>query len=164
MSFGREKMENKCPICEYKLVPPIGPPNSTTLLVGEFPGDEEIKKGIPWIGEAGKILKAELQKAGISYTTCRATNLWMHRVNDFCDINVHIDKLMHEMKGRKYMLLMGSDLAKLFFNASVSDLTGTIQTLNGVKTVVCYNPAIALHSTIGEVRLAIRRFAELRRE
>jgi pentatricopeptide repeat protein len=28
---------------------------------------------------------------------------------------------------------------------------------------VCYNPAIAMHSSVGEVRLAVGRFAEMRR-
>jgi DNA polymerase len=156
-------MNEYCPICNYKMVPAVGPPKSDTLLIGEFPGEEEIKEGRPWAGEGGKILRAELAKAGIAYVNCRATNLWLHRMNDGCDMAFHIDALMKEVEGRKYILLMGSELSKLFLEKPVSDLSGTVTKFGGVKTVVCYNPAIAMHSSVGEVRLAIRRFAELRR-
>ena len=156
-------MNDHCPICNYKMVYPVGSPKSDTLLIGEFPGDEEIKEGRPWVGEAGKILRAELTRAGIAYVNCRATNLWLHRTNDGCDISFHVDALMKEVEGKKYILLMGSELCKMFLDKGVSDLSGTITKFGGAKTVVCYNPAIAIHSSVGEVRLAIQRFAAMRR-
>src|SRR5215216_2174808 len=42
-----------------------GDPHARVMLVGEQPGDEEDKKGLPFVGPAGKLLNRALEAAGV---------------------------------------------------------------------------------------------------
>ena len=42
------------------------PDSAKAILIGEAPGDNEDKSGIPFVGRAGKLLNEFLEKAGIS--------------------------------------------------------------------------------------------------
>ncbi len=42
------------------------PKSAKAILIGEAPGDNEDKTGIPFVGRAGKLLNEFLEKAGIS--------------------------------------------------------------------------------------------------
>ena len=41
-----------------------GDPHARVMLVGEQPGDEEDKKGLPFVGPAGRLLDRALEAAG----------------------------------------------------------------------------------------------------
>jgi len=43
-----------------------GPDDAEIMLVGEAPGGDEIKKGRPFTGQAGKLLDASLESAGMN--------------------------------------------------------------------------------------------------
>jgi len=139
------------------------------LLLGPFPGPDEQTKGYPWVGKAGDVLKAELGRNGLSYTTCRATNLWQHRENDTCDFEWHKDMVFKEMMGRKAILLMGALTCDILLGKKVSDVTGLTVTSSYIPlttlVMASVNPADALAGgALGEVRLAIKKFAEAVRE
>src|SRR5881397_1302301 len=42
-----------------------GDPHARVMLVGEQPGDEEDKKGLPFVGPAGRLLDKALTEAGV---------------------------------------------------------------------------------------------------
>jgi uracil-DNA glycosylase len=42
-----------------------GDPHARVMLVGEQPGDEEDKKGLPFVGPAGRLLDQALEAAGV---------------------------------------------------------------------------------------------------
>src|SRR6185369_10973131 len=42
-----------------------GDPHARVMLVGEQPGDEEDKKGLPFVGPAGRLLDKALAEAGV---------------------------------------------------------------------------------------------------
>jgi uracil-DNA glycosylase len=42
-----------------------GDPHARVMLVGEQPGDEEDKKGLPFVGPAGRLLDRALEAAGV---------------------------------------------------------------------------------------------------
>ncbi len=56
-------------------VPSVGPKNAKIAIVGESPGDEEVKQGVPFVGAAGKLLDGMLEEAGIKRSECYITNL-----------------------------------------------------------------------------------------
>ncbi len=155
-----------CPHCLSKLVMPSGHPKAPYLFVGEFPGREEINKGIPFIGEAGLILLKEMQRVGIDQRQCRFTNLWLHapskdqRCIDFC-----YDALEKEMEGRKGLIFMGSELSKLYLNDSVIDWAGLDITRHSLIEIpdftgwmmIMPNPALAMHQAHGEIRLSLEK-------
>lgn len=45
-----------------RIVPPRGPEDSPFVIVGEAPGKEEIKKGMPFIGPSGQVLSEALKQ------------------------------------------------------------------------------------------------------
>ncbi len=53
----------------------IGPPDAKIVLIGEAPGIEEERAGIPFVGAAGGMLKQMLSHAGINYSQCYVTNI-----------------------------------------------------------------------------------------
>ena len=56
-----------CPLCEGRIqtVPGTGSLNARLMIIGEGPGAEEDKQGIPFIGAAGKLLDDMLDSMGI---------------------------------------------------------------------------------------------------
>src|SRR5258708_12074955 len=55
-----------------------GDPHGRVMLVGEQPGDEEDKKGLPFVGPAGKLLDRALEAAGIEREPLYVTNAVKH--------------------------------------------------------------------------------------
>jgi uracil-DNA glycosylase family protein len=55
-----------------------GPPSAWLMLVGEQPGDREDREGKPFVGPAGRVLDAALERAGIERGEAYLTNVVKH--------------------------------------------------------------------------------------
>lgn len=55
-----------------------GPPDARYLFVGEQPGDQEDRKGVPFVGPAGRILDRAMEEAGIDRDEVYVTNAVKH--------------------------------------------------------------------------------------
>ena len=55
-----------------------GDPHATVMLVGEQPGDAEDKKGLPFVGPAGRLLDRALEAAGVDREHIYVTNAVKH--------------------------------------------------------------------------------------
>ena len=55
-----------------------GDPHARVMLVGEQPGDEEDKKGLPFVGPAGRLLDRALDAAGVDRGHVYITNAVKH--------------------------------------------------------------------------------------
>jgi uracil-DNA glycosylase len=55
-----------------------GDPHARVMLVGEQPGDEEDRKGLPFVGPAGRLLDRALEAAGIEREHLYVTNAVKH--------------------------------------------------------------------------------------
>lgn len=64
---------------EPNRVPAVGPENARIMLIGEAPGETEVKKGEPFTGLAGRALNDMLAEAGIARDACYVTNLVKYR-------------------------------------------------------------------------------------
>ena len=53
----------------------VGPPDAKIVLVGEAPGKNEDRTGIPFSGAAGSLLKQMLSHSGIRFGDCYVTNI-----------------------------------------------------------------------------------------
>ena len=53
---------------------------SKVALIGEAPGGEEVKAGVPFVGQAGRILTGELEKAGLRREELYITNAIKYRL------------------------------------------------------------------------------------
>ncbi len=151
-------------------MPPEGPINADILLVADAPTQFDIKEGALWTGPGGEILRVELRRAGINYHSCRVTNLWQHVKNTDCSIDVHIDTALAEMANRRAILLMGADAVSYFTGENVSDVSGLrVDASVFAKEMLpksvgivyaLFNPAIAIHDKLGEIRFGMGRFGE----
>lgn len=162
----------ECPICGKRIVPASGRIDSEILLAGEFPGAEEMMRGVPFVGETGKVLEYELFLVGINMRECRLTNLWQHYKPASKKVETYqscydqfVMELIKEMRGRK-VLLMGSENANTFLPMKISACAGLlVESALFPKDVqfvqMCVNPAVAINAggTVGELRLAIQKFA-----
>lgn len=160
----------ECPICKTdKVVLPVGNENSPVLIIGEFPGNEEVEKGIPMVGPMGRVLRQELSVLGVDIKQTRRTNIWIHPPNKNKDCLDHgIQLAIKEAKGKKAILLLGSDVVKTFLSMSVMDVAGIIMKSPyfSCPVVSCPNPAIVFQKGkgIGEVRLSLKKFANFLNE
>jgi uracil-DNA glycosylase len=55
-----------------------GSPHARVMMVGEQPGDEEDKKGLPFVGPAGRLLDRALEAAGVARDDIYVTNAVKH--------------------------------------------------------------------------------------
>src|SRR3990167_8797408 len=112
-----------CPLCDKRLVNPIGPKDAAILIASEFPGWRELQTGVPFSDRAGKVLRRELQRVGLAFNMCRITNLWLHaphpggrktvdREAKQEELAWHLSRLRQEMVGRRAILLLGSEVAE----------------------------------------------------
>ena len=154
---------SNCHKCRKLLVDPIGSPSADYLIAGEFPEFEELRSGKPMVGKVGDILTSELAIAGLSVGRFRITNLWLHAVNEKeCDPAWHLDQLSKELKGKKAALLMGSELSKALFQRSILELSGLEMkhaAFPKLRMFFSPSPAALFHGPVGEMRLAMHRFA-----
>src|SRR6266700_2831423 len=69
-----------CPLWERATqgVPGEGKAHAQVMLVGEQPGDQEDRVGRPFVGPAGRLLDAALEKAGIDRNDVFVTNAVKH--------------------------------------------------------------------------------------
>jgi DNA polymerase len=75
--------ENACRRCPLyrgatQAVPGKGPRRAAIMLVGEQPGDQEDRQGLPFVGPAGRILDAALDDARLDRRKIFVTNAVKH--------------------------------------------------------------------------------------
>jgi DNA polymerase len=64
--------------CATQTVFGQGPKNARVMFVGEQPGDQEDRQGKPFVGPAGRMLNATLEKVGIDRAQVYVTNAVKH--------------------------------------------------------------------------------------
>lgn len=99
-----------------------GPQGAQLMLVGEQPGDEEDKRGRPFVGPAGRLLDRALAEAGVDRGACYVTNAVkhfkytqrgsrrLHQSPDAGDIKLYRPFLMEEVErvAPHFLLALGA--------------------------------------------------------
>lgn len=152
-----------CPHCSNKMVQPYTPENSNILIVGYEPDDDDISKGSPFMDLKGRVLSTELQRAGLIMDYCAMTNLWLHKpVKDENERHMewHLAQLYHEMDRAEYIMMIGSELPKMFVDRSITEVSGLTMNSAKIGKYVTFAPTLnsPLYGTVGEFRLAAKRF------
>jgi len=159
-------MKQYCPVCTSECVPSINT-SKDILIIGEFPSREEVLQGRPFASSpnfmsAGRIFKKEMERCGASLNDFCILNLWMHIPNkDERCFQLGYENVLEHAKGKKAILLVGSDVVETFTKYKVSDVSGLQVDSVVLSAPIIYamvNPALSLHRSTGEVRFAIEKF------
>ena len=137
-----------------------GPLPADILLLGEAPGADEERSGVPFVGPAGrKLREVLLPAAGIDIEHCRIENVIQTRPpNNATPPDPAIERAKPELYDRlarvnpKVIIALGATAAKaLDIRDKVSTVRGKSFERRGYKVIPMYHPAAALHNpTIAE--------------
>lgn len=150
-------------ICGY------GNPEHGVMLLGISPGREELRTGLPMIGQSGKLIDSLLKTYGWHRDKCYATNILCSPSEkaDFTEIMQCRPRLQREveMTKPKLVVLLGNPVTELFFpNRKPGAVRGMIDWYPAWETHVLptYHPAAILHGAAEFiVRDICRDFAKI---
>lgn len=156
--FSLAEEIRKCTACPLwkgttLAVPGDGPKDVKIMLVGEAPGEEEDRQGLPFVGKSGKLLNQMLEIASLDRKKVFITNTVKHRppknrAPKSSEIKtckeLWLDKQIEILKPRLIMVLGGVALKTLTNEISVEKLHGEVIEKNGQKFFVSFHPSAAL--------------------
>lgn len=158
----------QCERCDLKegrtqVVLPKGSISSNLMFVGEAPGRNEDREGVPFVGTAGKWMDEILDILGLTeyeyYITntvkCRPTNVkGNNRAPTDEEIHVCGDWLREEINiiNPKVIVLMGNTALRGFFNnVKISNVAGSellghnLSKNRGIRLFALYHPAVMIY-------------------
>lgn len=156
----------KCTACPlYKnttlAVSGDGSKDAKIMLVGEAPGEEEDRQGLPFVGRSGKLLDQMLEVAGLNRKKIFITNVVKHRppnnrVPKASEIKtcteLWLDKQINFLKPKLIIVLGRIALKTLTKENSVEEFHGKVIEKDNLRYFITYHPSAAL------------RFAETRKK
>ena len=137
-----------------KLVFGSGNTEAKILLIGEGPGKNEDIQGLPFVGQAGKLLEKLLQLAGIDRKMVFITNIVHHRPpenrdplpNEILSYGEYLDQIIKIIKPEIIITLGRFSMAKFLPNVFISDVHGKVFNVNDFKIIPMYHPAASLRN------------------
>jgi uracil-DNA glycosylase len=157
---GLEKLICDCKKCRLhqgrnKFVFGTGNPDSDVLVIGEGPGAEEDKQGLPFVGRAGKLLTDMLKAIKFEREEVYIGNIVKCRppenrtpMQDEMDTCLPYLKKQVELIKPKLILCLGLTAAKglLKKKESLGQLRKNVFEYEGAKVIVSYHPAALLRN------------------
>ena len=151
-----------CETCPLKNEPHVlgsGPEHPKYVIVGEAPGRDEIKSGVPFIGRSGQLLNKVLAHHGIERSEVYVTNTVLcrppgNRTPTAVEIRHCKERLFAEIKAHAptAVLALGAPASKTLLG-SKQGITGLriggaklSDNLGGIPVVATFHPAAALRS------------------
>jgi DNA polymerase len=155
-----EKLICDCTKCRLhqgrnKFVFGTGNPNADVLVIGEGPGAEEDKQGLPFVGRAGQLLTDMLKAIKFSREEVYIGNVVKCRppenrtpMQDEMDTCMPYLKKQCELIKPKLILCLGLTAAKglLKKRESLGELRKSIFEYEGARVIVTYHPAALLRN------------------
>jgi uracil-DNA glycosylase len=130
---GRGK-KNRCPLIRGE-----GPLDAPVMLIGEAPGEEEVKQGRPFVGPSGQLLIRLLAEAGVPHPRqlCYITNVILYRPPDnrtplIFEINISKRRLLTEIwaVGPQLIITLGATALRAVHprdTARITDIHGRLE-------------------------------------
>ena len=174
----------RCELWEHATqgVPGEGPPGARLMLVGEQPGDEEDIEGRPFVGPAGRLLRALLDEAGIAPSRVYMTNAVKHfyyeprgkrRIHK-TPMQRHIAACHVWLEGElarerpAVIVTLGATALAAVYGAKISITQARTRKLaspQGTPIIATYHPSAVLRAPDHDARAALRKtlLGELKR-
>jgi len=161
MPFEQLKQEystcNKCPaLCQSRsqVVFGSGNPQAEVLFIGEAPGANEDKQGIPFCGMSGQVLNELLSSVGLSREDIFITNTILCRPQDnrnpakdeVENCRNRLDRLIQIMQPKVIVTIGNFATERILGKKGITSLRGKIFELEGKKIVPVIHPANYLYS------------------
>jgi len=158
-----EKLEgliNQCTLCKLhegrnKFVFGSGNPESDIMLIGEGPGAEEDKQGLPFVGRAGKLLTDILKAINFdreevyiaNIVKCRPPGNRTPLPDEMATCLPYLRK-QYELINPKLILCLGLTAVKGLLNKrdSLTSMRGKVFEFEKAKVMVTYHPAALLRN------------------
>ncbi len=142
-------------------VPGAGNPHAEVMLIGEGPGLNEDRQGLPFVGPAGVFLNELLHEAGLDRAQVFITNVVKHRPPDNRDplpeeiaaCSGYLTRQIAAIDPKVIVTLGRYSMARFFPDAKISRIHGQYKVVDGRVVVPMYHPAAALRTD------AVRRAA-----
>jgi len=155
-----EGLINQCTACKLhqgrnKFVFGSGNPNADVMVVGEGPGAEEDKQGLPFVGRAGKLLTDILKAINFERDDVYIGNIVKCRppdnrtpLPDEMETCLPYLKKQIEIIKPKVILCLGLTAAKGLLNKrdSLTSMRGKVFEFEDTKVMVTYHPAALLRN------------------
>ncbi len=131
-------------------VPGEGSGGGGVLLVGEAPGQEEDRRGRPFVGRAGSILDEALRKAGLRRSQVFITNAVKCRPPDnrtprADELRACLPYLLRQVEVLRpaVIVTLGTAALRTLLGSGqpIRDLEGTLLALGDLPVVATYHPA-----------------------
>lgn len=132
-----------------------GNPVTDVMVVGEAPGQEEDRTGLPFVGPAGKLLDLLLLTAGFAPDStyicntlkCRPPNNRNPLPDELAACSSYLQGQIEAIAPR-VLLAVGKFAAQSLLNSeeSIGRLRGQVHSYRGVPLIVTYHPAYLLRS------------------
>jgi uracil-DNA glycosylase len=165
----------RCELWEHATqgVPGEGPAGARLMLVGEQPGDEEDLQGRPFVGPAGRLLRALLDEAGIPVGRVYLTNAVKHfyfeprgkrRIHKtpmqrhIAACHVWLESELARERPAVIVTLGATALAAVYGSrmAIATARTRTLETPQGTPIVATYHPSAILRVPDHDARVKLR--------
>ncbi len=155
--YGNIHNCQKCPLGKTRnsFVFGIGNPNADIMVIGEAPGAEEDKQGIPFVGRAGKLLTDILKAINFdreevyiaNILKCRPPNNRNPLPAEMQECMPYLFKQIELIKPKAIICLgLVASTSLLNVKSSLTKLRGNIYEVQGIKTMVTYHPAALLRN------------------
>ncbi len=149
---------NACGLCKQRkqAVVGVGAHNAPWLFVGEGPGADEDQQGEPFVGQAGKLLDAMLQAAGLmrgrevyiaNVVKCRPPGNRTPTIDEAAACAPFLDRQIDLIKPKLIVALGKTAVTRLTgSDASMASLRGQALEYRGIPVVATYHPAYLLRN------------------
>ncbi len=158
-----------------KAVPGVGSARARICFVGEGPGREEDLSGVPFVGQAGRLLDRLLIAEGLSRGDCYICNIVKcrppnNRVPELsevaaCSLYLYAQLAVVEPD---VICLLGNTALRFFFGEqySIGQVRGTILLKDEQRFMPTYHPAAALRNPqyVQVIQSDLRKLAALIRQ
>ncbi len=151
----------RCPLSKtrHHIVFGQGEPSAEVMFIGEAPGAEEDRRGVPFVGAAGELLTKMLKAMGLRRKDVYISNILKCRPPNNRDplpeeVAVCLPFLDAQIKAiePRIIVTLGRVAAQTLLDtqASLSSLRGTFHNYKGISLMPTYHPAYLLRRPEGK--------------
>jgi len=157
----------RCPLCEARsrIVFGDGNPNAALMFIGEGPGEEEDRRGLPFVGRAGELLTRmierglEIPRSEVyicNIVKCRPPGNRTPKPDEVASCKPFLDGQIDAVRPRTIVAL-GRPATSLLLghDVSISKVRGTWHTYRGIPLMPTFHPAFLLRQYTPENRNAV---------